>query len=220
MANRRTLLVLVGTIGAVAAAAAIWIVGGADPDPLIAEVDGIPIRQSQADSRIEGIASIHGDITTTLGSEWRATVLQSLVDDVIVQIEADRRSLEPTDADLEQAVADTKAMVGTDADWEIWLTDQGLDDEEVERRLTTQIRTNRVYDAVTADVTIARTDLEAYYEANLDQFTVDGAVRELSEVEEQIKVAVESMMRDRVYAEWIDARRAEVILEVVHDDWR
>ncbi len=220
MKLRWTYAGVAGAILIVAVGLGVWLLAGANSDPVIAEVEGIAIRQSHADSRIGGIASVHGDITASLGNEWRAIVFDSLVDDVIVRIEAESRGIEPTDEDIEEAVLNTRDLVGNDDDWEAWLSESNLDEDEVERRLALQIAANRVYDAVTADVTATADEVQQYYEGNPSEFTVDGALLPLAEVEETIRATIEDVKRDESYSDWISARRAEVTIEVMDDDWR
>ena len=213
---------VLGLFGALAAVLGflLWTLASSGSDPVIARVDGIDIRQSRADSRIAGIASMHGDVEATLGPDWRSVILESLVDDVILQIEGEQSGLTATDEDIAAELADTQALVGDDEAWEAWLDERGIDDRELERRLAAQIVANRVFNHVTDGLQATDAEVRQYYDDHPDVFTTGDGLQEFAEVESLILEELTARAKDTGYRDWLSARRAEVEIEVLHDDWK
>ena len=219
--NPRRLIAGVAAAGLLAAALVAWNAAAGEPDePAIALVDGRPIYESAAQARIDSVGSLHGgDITETLGEEWRETILRTLIDDVIIAIEADRRGIEVASETLEQEMADVRRLAGGD-DWEEWLESRGLDEEELERRIHLQLLSGLIYQAVTEGVSPTEDDLLAYYDENLSSFTTQDGERPFLEVRNSIEETVAKNMKDEAYAAWIVDERGDVTIEVVDDAWK
>lgn len=197
--------------------------GGAEtaaPDPIIATVGGIAIHESAANSRIAGINAVHDDAATAMGSDWKATVIQSLVDDVIMQQEAERLGVDPTSEEVATEVDALRVKFAEDGSWEEFLESQGMDEAEIERRVRLQMIGARIYNAATEEAVPTDDDLVAYYEANLADFTVNGDVRAFLEVRNSIEDEVTKRMRDTAYLAWIEGQRGTVTVVVVSDAWK
>ncbi|NOY54931.1 MAG: hypothetical protein GXP34_02995 [Actinobacteria bacterium] len=200
-------------------AAAIWYRTGVR-DPVIVKVDGVPIHESQAEARIAGIAAVHKDIASTLGPDWRSLVLQSLVDDVLMQQEARRAGIEVIDQDVDASLDSLRSKFPSEADWRRFLEEQGIDQTELERRIRLQLVGSRVYEEVTAAVAPTEDELRAYYRAHESDFTVDGKVQPFLEVRNSIEDKVTKQMRDEAFGTWLQQRRSEADIVVVSDEWR
>lgn len=192
----------------------------AAPDVVIATVDGIPIYESAANSRIEGINAVHEDAATAMGSDWKQTVIQSLVDDVIMQQEAERLGVDPTPVEVDAEVAALRVKFSEDGGWDEFLESQGMTEAEIERRIRLQMVGARIYNAATEDAVPTEDDLVAYYEANQADFTVNGDVRAFLEVRNSIEDEVTKRMKDTAYLAWIDGQRGSVTVVVVSDAWK
>lgn len=189
--------------------------------PIIARVDGRPIHQSVADARIAGIGQVHGDdIAAALGEDWRTTVLRTLTDDIIMQIEAEARGVEVSNAEVDQELDDLRTAVGTDEEWEAWLTRNGIDEGEARRRLLLQETSSRVYRAITEGVQATEADAEAYYEANPDKFTTSDGLLPFLEVRNSLIDTLTGDMQEEAFADWLEQRRGNVEIEVLADEWK
>ena len=189
-------------------------------DPIIATVDGIPIHESAANSRIAGINAVHDDAATAVGSDFKATVIRSLADDVIMQQEAQRLDIDPTVEEVAAEVDALRSKFSENDGWQEFLEGQGMDETEIERRVRLQMVGARIYSAVTEEAVPTDDDLLAYYEANQADFTVNGEVRAFLEVRNSIEIEVAKRMRDTAYLAWIDGQRGTVTVVVVSDDWK
>jgi hypothetical protein len=189
-----------------------------DRGEIIATVDGAPIYLSEAQSRVEGLASTHGGGAGPLStSDWPQTILQTLVDDRLVREEAARRGIEVTDKDVaDQVLRIQKEMFPDLAAYQAWLESQGMDQGELNRRIELQTLTVRVFNAVTADVDVSAEALHAYYEANPDQFVgADGGPMPFSEARD----SVEQTLKNQAYTAWLEDQRRTVDVVVVDDQW-
>jgi len=191
-----------------------------DRGPVVARVDGRPIFLSEARARLQGLSSVHGEIEQALGKEWQEKVLQSLVDDVIIREEADRRGIHLTDQEVAAAVDQIRQDLPQPGAFESWLDEQGMDLAELERRVTLNLLAARVYMAVTAPVTVSGQEIRAYYRSHrADYEEVDGTIPSLLEVRGSIRQDLEKREKDRAFAAWLDGRRQAVNVVVVLDDW-
>lgn len=191
-----------------------------DLGPVIATVNGRPVYLGEARSRIEGIATLHGDVEEVLGDDWHEVILASLVSDQVLREEAEARGLGVTDADIASSVAEVQEMVGEGQTFEGWLSDQEMSYAEFQRRIELQLIGSRVYLAVTEDVKVTGAEIRNYYQANQAEFTgTDGHVSTLLEVKASIRDGLLKDKQDLAYAEWLEEAKADAAVEVVIEDW-
>lgn len=193
-----------------------------DRGPVIATVDGQPIYLADAKSRLEGITSVHGgsDLEKTLGANWQEMILQSLVDDHILQKEADRRGITPTDQDVAIALERVQQMFPSATEFQKWLDGQGMTLDELESRIRLQTLASDVYNAVTADVTVTEDEVRAYYEKTKDKYVgSDGQPLPLSTVRTSLRQDLERKKKNQAYATWLQEARTQVKVQVVLEDW-
>lgn len=191
------------------------------PDPVIARADGVAITLSEARSRVAGVATAHGgDPSKVLGPDWRDQILQSLIDDVIVQREAGRMGIEVTGGDLELAIGRIKSGFESPGAFAKWLLDRKMDEQELARRMRLQLLAARVYERVTSDVKATDAEILAYYRKHAGDFTGgDGKPRPLDEVRDQVAQAVAKDKKDSAYGAWLAERRRGLKVVVLSKDW-
>lgn len=220
--NKRILTIGLAIVVVLAIGAAItaWMVSDrSEPDPVIATVDGVEIHESAAVSRIEGITSVHGS-TDAIGTEWRWMVMQSLIDDVIMQQEVKRAGLEPTPEDLENEIESLRSRFGADGSWDDFLDEQGMTGEEMERRVQLQMIGARAYESITGDIAPTEDEVLAFYQDNIETYTADGEPLPFLEVRNAIESEVAKQMRDSVYVAWLSEKRESVVVVVISDEWK
>lgn len=209
-------LLAVATAGGMAIAA-----GPRPPDPVIARVDQIPINLSLAHARVAGVSTIHGsDLSVVLGPDWRDKVLQSLVDDVIVQREAGRIGAYLNADEVARAEAHTRGQFTTRAQFSSWLKERGMDEQELFRRLRLQLLSQRVYDRVTKDVKATDDEVVAYYGQHTSDYAgIDGKPLPLEDVRDQVEPTVTQKMKDAAFGTWLDGWRKKAKVVVLIRDW-
>lgn len=191
-----------------------------DLGPVIARVNGDPIRLEEAAARVAGLSSVHGDVTETLGDAWPDRVLQSLVDDQILRQQAEALGIEVTEDDIESYLDRIEGMVGTDQTMDEWLASQSITLPELERRIELQILGARIYLTVTKDVGVTGEDVRDYYREHRLEFQgADGTVPSLLEVRRSLRESLLKEQRDETYAAWLKDMRESADVIVVLDDW-
>jgi hypothetical protein len=189
-----------------------------DDSPVIAWVDGTPVTDAQAASRLAGVSEVHED--ATMDAAWRSLVLESLVDDVLLAREASRRGIAPTAEDQQTAFDELRAMFPDLDTFQAFLAERGVDEGELRRRVTQQLIGARVYEAVTAEVAATPAEIEAYYEEHRTEFVTHDGERPLLEVRDEIESLVTKSAKDTAFADWLAVQRAAADVEVVSDEWR
>jgi hypothetical protein len=191
-----------------------------DPGPVIATVNGDPIYLDDARSRLEGLASVHGDIEDVFGPDWQQRLLDSLVEDRVIRAEAAGRAIVVTDEELARHVERLRAAFGDDVAFDEWLASQRIDLAELERRILLQTLAAEVYEAVTADVDVDAAQIRAHYREHRDEYVqADGTVAEIWAVKDAIRDDLLKRERDRVFAEWLERAVADAEVVVVMDGW-
>ncbi len=219
MKLRRPITWIVAALVLLATAGALWASRRSDETPVVLQINGVDIDQSQIDSRIASLSDVHGDIETSLGVGWRDLVLATLIDDVLVQQEAERRNIQvPTD-ELEAKVASIRSAAGGEEAWESWLERNRLNEEQLRVRVHNQMLAGLVFAAVTQDVAPTEAEVEAFYNANLDDYTTDGEPRPFIEVRASVETTLTTEMRDTALGQWLRDQRDAAEIEVLVDAW-
>ena len=191
-----------------------------DLGPVIATVDGDPIHLSEAQARIQGLTSVHTGGIQTLGKNWRDELLQSLVDDRIVQAQAGQLGVVVSSQEVSAQLIQLEKMFQTAQGFQQWLDSQHLDLGELERRIQMQLLAARVYTAVTVDATVEGSAVRAYYMSHRDQYvSADGSISRFLDVRNSIRKTLLKKAQDRAYAIWLAGQRQQVDVVVVDDNW-
>lgn len=190
-----------------------------DMGPVIARVDGTPIYLAQAKARVEGLSSVHGDVQATLGADWQEKVMQSLVDDVIVRHEAVRRGLAVSEADLAETVQGIRNDFPGQAAFEKWLEEQGMSEQELERRVELNMLSVRLYTDLTADVKVTNEQIRDYYQEHKSDFEGPDGTPPLLEVRAQISESLLKQAQDATFGAWLEQRRQDENVVIVLEDW-
>lgn len=191
-----------------------------DRGAIIATVNGTPIYLSDARARAAGLSAMHADATGPLPDKWQDQVLQSLVDDVLVQAEAARRGLAMSDQDVAKEILKLRGMFPDLTEYEKWLDSQQMNEQELERRIRLQGITVAVYGAVTSSVSATDGQVVDYYETHADEFLAsDGTPSPLADVRDSIEEKLTEQQKGEAYATWLDEQRKAATVVVVMNDW-
>lgn len=218
------IVVLVGVLAALVLGTAFGLGIGPFSDPgrstVIATVDGRPIYLDDAVFRYQGLSATHGGGDQGLEANWREQVLRSLVDDQLIQIEAERLGLEVSDQEIANEVLRLQEMFPTTAEYEAWLASQGMDQAELERRIRLQTLGVRVYEEVTAGVKVSEQEIRSYYEEHTDEYIdANGEVAPYENVRAQIEETLRQQKAGEAYALWQARRREAVEVVVLDTEW-
>ena len=133
-------------------------------------------------------SKIDDDLKARL-KEVRQQVLEALVEEKVLYLEAEKRNLIPTQEELDKEVADRTAEIQ-----EAWGGEEafaqakeyyGYTDESFKAFLETQVIVQKVKDDMFKDITVTDEEIEKYYEENKDTL--------LNQTEEEVKEASEKI---------------------------
>lgn len=87
--------------------------------------------------------------------------------------EAASRGIAVTDAEVDQKLTELKQQFygGDEAKYQAELKTYGTTEQQVKETIKAQLIAQKLYDAITKDVTVSQKEIEDYYNANKDQFT-------------------------------------------------
>lgn len=220
-----TVAVVVVALGLVGAAYTMQVgpwAPAASPDygRVIARVDGHPIYLELARARVEGLTTVHGSLAETMGQDWPQKILDSLVDDELIREEAGRQGIVVSEDELQAHVDRLREQFGSADAFDAWLTEQGMDTTELERRISLQTLGSSVYEAVTAGVDVSVDEIRDYYDSHPKKFVQsDGTPVPLFNVRDQIQQTLSKREKDATFGAWLDEQRARAAVVVVDPDW-
>ncbi|NOY56872.1 MAG: hypothetical protein GXP34_12940 [Actinobacteria bacterium] len=210
--KRRTILIL----SAVAVAIAVGIAFAATTllrsGPVVAEANGVPIHRSELDRRLSTLTSMHGGAVTD-PQQWREMALQSLVDDIIIEQEAERVGIDVSAKDVDAEFDSMQSKFDSPKEFKAWMENLGLDRRELKRRIRLQLVGSLVFAEIVKDVSVSDDEIAAYYEAHKGDF----GDQPLLEVKNDIRDQLEKDRKEQAYRSWLEEQRASVTL-VRHDD--
>lgn len=208
-------------IGGTAAAAYALNRDTATPDrgSVIARVNGYPLYSAYAQIRLNDLTSGHAEFDVDLADKWKPEVLKSMVADVIVSQEAERRGIEVTESDLAAEVAKVRSMSGPADKFDDWLESQGMTLTELERRVENKLRWDKVSTAVIGEVTVSDAEISAYYDDHSEDFTDSEGVRPLFEVKPSIEEMLVTGKENAKLDAWLAAQRDKAEVEILDDTW-
>jgi foldase protein PrsA len=157
--------------------------GGSDtpdvPSGAIAVVGDKPVTKQEFDALIEQqkkAAEAKKQDFPAVGTPQyeavKAAVVKGLVEQREWELEGDAMGIKVTDDEIESQLKQLKQQFfgGDEQKYQAELTKQGLTDQQVRDQLRTRILSNKVFAAVTKDVTVSDADIAAYYKQNSSQY--------------------------------------------------
>jgi len=102
----------------------------------------------------------------------KATVVKGLVEQKEWELEGEAMGIKVTDQEVETELDNIKKQNGLtdDQKYEAELAKAGVTDAQVREELRTRVLTNKIYEAVTKNVTVTDADIKAYYDKNPSQY--------------------------------------------------
>ncbi len=192
--------------------------GGRDRGPVIATVRGHPIYLEEARARLRALTSFHSARAQDV--EWGSLVLRSLADEVLLELAAADMAITVSEQDVERQLTRLRSRFSSEEGFERWLEAQGMDEGELRRRIRQQILTARIFERVTAGVTVPPERVRAHYERYRDEYPgPTGEPLPFYAVRSEIREELLRRAKERAYARWLEAERARAEVVVVMPDW-
>ena len=179
---RRTISVLLLALIAVLALAACGGGGSSSadvPDGAIAVVGDKTVTKEEFDALIaqqkksaESQKQDFPEVGTPEYEALKATIVKGLVEQKEWELEGEAMGIKVTDQEVETELDNIKKQNGLtdDQKYEAELAKAGVTDAQVREELRTRVLTNKIYEAVTKNVTVTDADIKAYYDKNPSQY--------------------------------------------------
>ena len=148
-----------------------------------ADVNGEKITLADLNKRIELIKAsepaLQGNTpeAQTLLTGVRNQMLDQLITIRLLSQEAKKNKIVADPKNVEALVAQLKTRFKTDADFNAFLTGQGVSQGDLRARLSDELAMDELTTRITAAETVSPDDIAAYYRSNADQFTVPTTIR-------------------------------------------
>jgi foldase protein PrsA len=102
----------------------------------------------------------------------KASVVNGLVEQREWELEGEAMGITVTEAEIDEQLKQLKQQFfqGDEKKYQAELDKQGLTDDQVRDELRTRVLSSKIFTAVTKNVKVTDTDVEAYYKANSSQY--------------------------------------------------
>ncbi len=136
----------------------------------VARVDGIKVKQKEVDVYMDFLKSqdTSGELPTD--EEGLKTLEANIIDSLIVikllEKYAGENDITVTDQEVDERMELIEGTYSSEGDFEENLEASGISKEFLEDYLRNQLLSSKIYNAVTADVTVSEDEVKQYYEDN------------------------------------------------------
>lgn len=141
----------------------------------VASVNGDKITMKELDIRVDQMAVIYENQTQSQMNLdtinfLKRQVLESLIDEKLLEQKAKKEKLEVTQEELEKELKTIKEQFNDDAAYKEFLEQRKMNEEQLEAYVKAQLLVNKYFEIATKDIVKPSIDPEEYYENNKDQF--------------------------------------------------
>jgi parvulin-like peptidyl-prolyl isomerase len=139
----------------------------------------------------------------------RRTMVRELVERQLKVLEATRRGLSVTDAEIAAAIAGLRKEFKSEAVFLAELAQRGLSLADARTTARETLLLDKAEDALTAHVVVTQAEIAAYYHAHREDFRLldeegpDGRLQTLDEVEPSIRSILLHQHRQRALQAWV-----------------
>jgi peptidyl-prolyl cis-trans isomerase C len=167
------------------------------PD-LVAKIDTETISKTELEHAIKAVeARVGRSVPADQRDRVYRQVLEELVNIRLIAHEGKARNITVADADVDTQIGKIRQQFKTEEEFKSALQQRSLTLEEVKTETRTEILVNKTLEAeILPKVSVAQADLDAYYQANPDQFKAPEKIRA-----SHILIPVNSSMTDAQKAE-------------------
>lgn len=148
-----------------------------------ADVNGEKITVADLNRRLDARKASEPSLQTNSPAaqkalaDMRGQMLDDLITIKLLSQEAKKRKIVTPAKDIDAAVAQIKGQFKTDAEFNAWLKESGVNQNDLRARLTDELAMDELTAQITSDVTVSGDDVSKYYRAHPDEFTTVPAVR-------------------------------------------
>jgi hypothetical protein len=202
-----------GTISLAVLVFAVTIVGADVIDRVLAVVAGQIITLSDVNAALR-LGLVPPDVST----DPVEAALQRLIDRRLMLIEVERYAPpEPSDVEINDAVANLRAKFKDALAFEIELNRTAMSNDELRRFMRDSIRIETyLQQRISGAVQPTEDDLDKYYRAHANEFSVKGVLRPFAEVREDVRARVDQERREAFIREWVAGLRRRASIAILY----
>lgn len=150
--------------------------------------------------------------------EYRKQVLDNLIDQKIQQQKIEELGIEVTDeevqGEIDTIIENNKQFKDEKALDDYLKNNQNMSLDDFKSRMKQSLRSQKLRDEVTGDVSVTDEEISSYYEQNKQSFTDDkGNVKPLEDVRSQIKNTLMNQKTSQAFSSWLEQARKEAEVE-------
>lgn len=176
---------LVGALGVSLSGCSAKAQEAAADDAVAATVDDVVIPESRVQQELDRVlltnpTAYDGEEGEAARLSDRTSIIDYLINQELVAKAAEDEGLEVTDEELAAGFDQVRAGYGTDEEWETALAEVGYTEQQLKDEIGRQLLTEKLGTAVTEEIYAkdpTDEELKAYYDGNLDLFTVEAGKR-------------------------------------------
>lgn len=176
---------LVGALGVSLSGCSAKAQEAAADDAVAATVDDVVIPESRVQQELDRVlltnpTAYDGEEGEAARLSDRTSIIDYLINQELVAKAAEDEGLEVTDEELAAEFDQVRAGYGTDEEWETALAEVGYTEQQLKDEIGRQLLTEKLGTAVTEEIYAkdpTDEELKAYYDGNLDLFTVEAGKR-------------------------------------------
>lgn len=151
-------------------------------------------------------------------NEYRKHVLDNLIDQKIQQQKIEELGIEVTDeevqSEINNIIENNKQFKDEKALEDYLKNNQNMSLDDFKSRMKQSLRSQKLREEVTGDVSVTDEEISSYYEQNKQSFTDDeGNVKPLEDVRSQIENTLMNQKTSQAFSSWLEQARKEAEVE-------
>lgn len=146
--------------------------------------------------------------------EYRKNVLDQLIDRKLAQQKIEELGVTVSESDVQseiESIIEENKQFESEEDLNSYLQEnQNTNLDDFRSRIKESLRTQKLRQEVTDEVTVSEDEVESFYENNKSRYTdQEGNAQPLSEVKDQVRSNLKSQKQGEAYNKWLDEVRQE-----------
>ena len=147
-------------------------------------------------------------------TEYRKHVLDKLIDQQLQKQKINDLGIAVSDEEvqkeIDKIIENNKQFEDEKSLKDYLKKNQNMSLADLKTRMKESLKSQKLREEVTSDVTVTEEEINSYYEKNKKSFTDDeGNVKPLEEVKSQIKTTLKSQKQNKAFSEWLEKAREE-----------
>lgn len=151
-------------------------------------------------------------------TEYRKHVLDQMIDQELQKQKIEDLGITVSDeevqTEIDKIIENNKQFKDEKALEDYLKENQNMSLADLKSRMKENLKSQKLRDKVTGDVSVSEEEISSYYQKNKKSFTDDeGNVKPLEDVKSQIKSTLENQKKGQAFSKWLKKAREEANIE-------